>query len=416
MSREVTNNKLVISAAGCGKTTRLIKEVENILSTAYDARILIVTYTENNQEVLRKKLNNSKLFNIDVHGWFEFLLKNGCKPYKFGDLNYKVAGLNFVKNGKSSLRYAEDGKPMYIKNDKGEFVVDKKGRKIQAEWREEGNFDKHYFDKNNKIYSDKLAKFTFKCNESTKPRNANGHIIKHSKGKIVKRLEKIYTHILIDEAQDLAGFDLSIIAELLKSDIRLFMVGDPRQVVFTTTQCQAMHKSYEGKIDNFIEQKVNTRTKEVCRVIKDELISSQRNCKAICDFSSTLYPNYGMVLSSKEVGDIEHVGIFAVKESDIVNYYAKYNPTTLRLKNSKKDQNEYNFGKSKGMEFDRVLIFPTEDMLKYSKNKLTADKFKDKTKAQFYVAITRARYSVAIVFDSFEDNIDYAQGLHRWIP
>ena len=52
-------------------------------------------------------------------------------------------------------------------------------------------------------------------------------------------------------------------------------------------------------------------------------------------------------------------------------------------------------GKSKGMEFDSILLFPTGDMQKWLLGEAVV--LKDKTKAQLYVALTRARNTAAIV-------------------
>jgi DNA helicase II / ATP-dependent DNA helicase PcrA len=53
-----------------------------------------------------------------------------------------------------------------------------------------------------------------------------------------------------------------------------------------------------------------------------------------------------------------------------------------------------NIGVSKGSTFDRVLIFPTKPMLKYIKSK---DLAALPAPERLYVAVTRARYSVAFV-------------------
>jgi len=69
---------------------------------------------------------------------------------------------------------------------------------IPVYFKEEGEFEKHYLTPGHKIYSDKLAKFVIRCNEK-------------SDGAVIDRLSKIYTHIFIDEVQDLAGYDLDIL-------------------------------------------------------------------------------------------------------------------------------------------------------------------------------------------------------------
>ncbi|GAB4223491.1 MAG: hypothetical protein Tsb005_18730 [Gammaproteobacteria bacterium] len=55
----------------------------------------------------------------------------------------------------------------------------------------------------------------------------------------------------------------------------------------------------------------------------------------------------------------------------------------------------YNFGISKGLEFERVLIYPPKpfvDWLRESKN------LEFSSRVKFYVAVTRAKYSVGIVW------------------
>lgn len=56
-----------------------------------------------------------------------------------------------------------------------------------------------------------------------------------------------------------------------------------------------------------------------------------------------------------------------------------------------------NFGNSKGITYDRVLIYPTLEMKKWLKDNNYI--LKDITRAKFYVGITRARYSVGIVLN-----------------
>lgn len=51
------------------------------------------------------------------------------------------------------------------------------------------------------------------------------------------------------------------------------------------------------------------------------------------------------------------------------------------------------FGLSKGKTYDRVLIIPTEPMIKFLTQGITDKNYK------FYIAVTRARYSVAFLFD-----------------
>lgn len=60
-----------------------------------------------------------------------------------------------------------------------------------------------------------------------------------------------------------------------------------------------------------------------------------------------------------------------------------------------------NFGESKGLSFDRVLIYPTDPIKKWLQNH--SSELAPTSRSKLYVAITRARYSVAFVYD-FKDN------------
>lgn len=61
----------------------------------------------------------------------------------------------------------------------------------------------------------------------------------------------------------------------------------------------------------------------------------------------------------------------------------------------------YTFGSSKGLGFDRVLVIPPEKHLKFVRGDTTVfdtDKTEE-SRNKLYVAITRARYSLAFVVE-----------------
>lgn len=101
----------------------------------------------------------------------------------------------------------------------------------------------------------------------------------------------------------------------------------------------------------------------------------------------------------------EHDGVFFVKEKDVDKYLEKYKPLQLRYdRRTKGIHSGYdikNFGESKGATYDRVIIYPTKKMLEWMLSGKLISSFEIKCK--FYVAITRAKFSVAIVC---KDNLD----------
>jgi DNA helicase-2/ATP-dependent DNA helicase PcrA len=359
------NNKLIIAAAGSGKTTHLVKEALSVK----EVNVLITTFTEANEQEICKKIINKKGYipkNITVQTWFSFLLQHGVRPYQGEVFNEKINGLILVN--KESAQYVK-----------------------------EENVKNHYFTPNRKIYSDKLSKFVIKCNSE-------------SNGEVIKRLTRIYSYIFIDEIQDLASYDLDILKLIFESESTLFMVGDIRQVTYLTHHAKQYSRYRNGKIQDFIEEKC---PKDICAIDSDSLKASHRNNKAICDFSSQLYPEYikcePCECEKCRAYIPEHQGVFLIKEADVEGYCEKHKPLT-KLHYKESAYPDLNYGASKGLSFDRVLIYPTEKIKKYLKNG-NLDEI-ETIKAKFYVAITRARYSVGIVCNY--DDSNYIEGIEKY--
>lgn len=404
----MVNNKLMIAAAGSGKTQFIVKRALEILEKDQDANILIVTYTINNREEIRErflKLNKQHIpKNVTIETWFAFLLQHGVKPYKYDVLaqDFDIKGILLV-NKKSG--------------EKARIIDPKTNKEYPIYWGEKEDINKHYFTKDNKIYTDKLSKFVFRCNEK-------------SNGLVISRLSEIYTHIFVDEVQDLAGYDLELLKLLLKSGIEILMVGDPRQVVYLTHH-EAKYSSYKnGKIKEFVEAECNKKRKKICEIDEITLNNSHRNRKEICDFSSNLYPTFKKIEPCNSCIPLchspdNHVGIFIIKSSDVEEYLKLYSPVQLRDNIGVKTNvhyASYNFGASKGKTFARVLVYPTGPIIQYLKD---GNLLKEKKKngknivkdasfiPSFYVALTRSKYSTGIVLD-YKDDDTFVEGVQKW--
>ena len=369
-------NKLIIAAAGAGKTTYLVKK-----ALEKNDEVLITTYTEANESEIKNKfieINGSTPKNITIQSWFSMLIQHGVKPYQSYLTDKKINGMLLVNT--------QSGRKYYNKNEQPVFY-------------KETEVDEHYFTKDYKIYSDKISKFTVKCNEE-------------SNGCVVDRLSRIYSYIFIDEVQDLAGYDLEVIKLLLKSLSNILLVGDPRQTTYLTHRARKYSKYTDGKIKEFIQNECQNKKVQI-EIDETTLNGSYRNNKLICDFSAKLFPDYSKPIS-KQNNEVEHQGIFFVKEKDVDTYLDKYNPLQLRFnirKNVNKKFEVMNFGESKGLGFDRVLIYPTKSILNFILQGRSLD---GTSRAKFYVAITRARYSVGIVYD-FTNNEIYDDVI-KWEP
>lgn len=343
-----SHNKVVIASAGSRKTTSLVEEAIKLDSSH---QVLITTYTNENVKIIQRCITDKIGYipdNIKIESLFKFYLHDGVRPYQksLTDLDI-IKTINFIS------------KPSFFTK--------------------KSNIRQYYFDKSGNIYSDKVSDFIYSVNEQTD-------------GDVVKRLEKNYDHIFIDEVQDLCGYDLEILKVLFGSKINIVVVGDPRQATFDTNN-SSKNKGYKGQgiYDFFAE----LNKKGLCELVENNV--SYRCNQTICDFADSIYPELSKT-TSKNNEVTGHDGMFEIHRSDVEDYVTKHNPIVLRY--DKRANTEglvaMNIGMSKGNTFERVLIFPTNPMKKFLQNKNPSDAG-DRNK--FYVAVTRAKYSVAFVID-----------------
>lgn len=375
----MNNNTLMIAAAGSGKTTLLATRALEITSES----VLIVTYTESNEQEIRSKIIKKKGYfpsNITVQTWFSFLLQHGVRPYQSlmeNSLHEASVGF-FMVNEASGVKLDKDGKP--LRNKVNNQII---------YWAEKDNLLRHYFTSSLKIYSDKASKFVVTCDDK-------------ADGEIVSRISRVYDHVFIDEVQDLAGYDLEIIKRLFRSSSEVLLVGDPRQVTYQTHHAKKYPKYADGKIKEFVENELGKRVS--CSVDEETLNVSHRNNAMICSYSAKLYP--GLVAPApcrcetcrKDATD--HEGVFLVRKKDVDGYLAKFKPVQLRWSAAIKCNETHpvrNMGESKGATLPRVLIYPTADMARWIND--NNSELKAEARAKFYVALTRARHSSAIVMD-----------------
>lgn len=342
------NNKVIIAAAGSGKTTFIAKE-----SISKDEKILILTYTNENLNEIRKKiieLQGVISSNITIRSWFSFLLSDGVRPYQ-----------NFLydKQRINNICFTNSQSTRFIKKE---------------------NIEKYYLKNGEDIYTDKISLFVKECNEK-------------SNSAVINRLEAMFDKIYIDEVQDLSGYDLELLELLFKSKIEVILVGDIRQATYSTNNAPKNKKYIGNKIYDYFKF---LEKKKMCTIIYRN--ECYRCNQSICDFADSLYPELEKSIS-KNNENTGHDGIFIINSKDISEYMRIYNPQVLRYdKNTKFDKdNVLNFGQSKGLTFNRVLIIPNGPIKKFLK---TGDYLNIKaSKAKIYVAFTRARYSVAILYD-----------------
>ncbi len=363
---------LVIASAGAGKSRLIVKlALERV---ALGEKVLILTYTRNNQDELVKKF--CKLCGIvpaavKIKGWFTFLLEDMIRPYQSYIFPDRISSIHFdsvdphKKNGKSIPRRGEMNGSSYNPR---HFLTSKGG----------------------KAHTTYISKLAVRINSI-------------SGGKPISRLSEIYQTVCIDEVQDLIGWDFEIMKFISASNIGHFCsVGDFRQTLYATHFTSKKPKENKEKLLRFIDIGLTI----------NQLNVSWRCIQKICDLADLVHHNEGVYPSTesqlKQIAPeyADHIGVFVVRPDNVRDYLEKYQPTILRVNRKSHKimcdgKETFNFGEAKGMGFDRVLICSTDkhkQFLAGIANVFENDKTA-KAKNALYVAITRARFSVAFLYE-----------------
>lgn len=354
------NNKVLIAVAGSGKTWGICKEVINKIDKKNKKKILLVTYTNKGLDSLKKTYAKQNLGvlheNVVFKTWFQFLLSDFIKPYQ----NYVVQRKNFIRSFDFSKQYG--------------FINFYARGKVN-----------HYINNSGDVLSNYASEFGVDEN-------------KKSNGKVINRLENIYSDIYFDEIQDLSGEDLGILELLFYSSINIKCVGDYKQATYTTHNAKKNKKITGINIVNYFKELENNNIVSI-----EYDLYTKRFGKELCQFANSIFPNdlEKIIPHPKSKIVSENIGIYIISKNDLKKYYDYYYPQILKydIKTKTDGFSSLNFGQCKGMTFDRVVIYPNtvfKDFL--VKNK------EIQSKSKYYVAATRARYSIAFVFDEIFEN------------
>lgn len=352
------NNIVIMAAAGAGKTHDICKEViENAKTT--NKKILITTYTNKGIESIEKeykKQNNGVIDkNVVVLSWFQFLLRELVKPYQSSILNK----INIINSIDFNHQYG------YINfNSRGTL--------------------KHYMFTNN-ILSNTVSEFAIDSN------------IK-SNNKVMQRLEEIYSHIYIDEIQDLAGEDIEILNLFFNSKIQIQCVGDVKQSTYTTYNAKKNKKITGIHLIDFFKE---LERKGIITLLFNN--KTRRFGREICEFSNSICNDKNNRIESDKIYKEENQGVYLLDKKDFENYFKIYKPTILKFDaKTKIDYDSLNFGQCKGMTFDRVAIFPNKKYKEFLQKGKSLD-----SPCKYYVSATRAKYSIVFVVEKLFENDNF---------
>lgn len=333
----------MLAVAGSGKTTFLINKLD------LEHRFLIVTYTENNLDHLRRSIIEKFGFepaNITLLSYFQFLIRVCYRPFLKDQV--KARGITYRMPDAKTLRLKRDN-PLF------------------------------YLTRSRYLYHNRIAKLCQECCANL----------------IRERIEKFYDCLMIDEVQDLGGHDFNLVQTIIPRTIDCLFVGDFFQHTYDTSKDGPTNS---GLYDNL--KKYKKRWSDNGVIVDEQTLSNSHRCSPkTCEF---VQANLGIAIASHRTDETEIRLIDTQEEADAI--FANDDIVKLFYQ----DANKYgcyasNWGASKGLDkFQDVCIVLNKSTLKaYNSGRLNA--ISPSTLNKLYVACTRAKGNIYFVPYTFVD-------------
>ena len=364
------NNQVVFAAAGHGKTYSLCSQAKTAIDNT-NKYVLLISYTNEGVRSLEneyRKQNGGVLDDrVIFKSWYSTLLSEFIKPYqcslRLKEKRYKQEfPVTFPENFVNSIAfYDTEAPPKWYNQTHVQYYVNKRGD----------------------VVPDRTSHLAWLCNE-------------HSSGKVIRRIQEIYSHIFIDELQDYAGWDLEVITLLFKSKIPITCVGDYKQATYRTNNSLKNKQYRDEKVRAYF---LMLEAQGLC--VTSYANTTRRFNQEICDFINTIHGDADSMVepdpNNQQEMPVENSGVYMMNVDSLREYCEYYHPIILRYDKKAKvgfqhDCDVFNYGGSKGATYERVVIIPVSTTLPFIERqvKITSNQ----TRAKFYVACTRAKHSV----------------------
>ena len=370
------DNKVIFAAAGNGKTYSLCSKAKAAVENG-NKYVLLISYTNEGICSLENEYRKQNAGVLDdrviFKSWYSFLLSEFIKPYQCSlKLKYKQykkeISVTFPENFVSSIAfYNIEPPPRWYNQTHVQYFVNQRGD----------------------IVPDRVSHLAYLCND-------------HSNGQVLARMSDIYSHVLIDELQDYAGWDLEIIRLLFDSQLLITCVGDYKQATYRTNNSPKNSQYRDDNIRNYFKM---LEKKGLCTISYAN--TTRRFNREICEFINTIHEDTESVVEPYSNVDAcdnpaDNIGVYVMDNKYLSQYCEYYSPTILRYdKKAKIDFSHncdvFNYGSAKGATYERVVIVPVRTTLPFIEKQIKIAS--NQTRAKFYVACTRAKHSVVFATD-----------------
>lgn len=374
------NNRVVFAAAGHGKTYSLCSQAKTAIDNT-NKYVLLISYTNEGIRSLEneyRKQNGGVLDDrVIFKSWYSILLSEFIKPYqcslKLKEKRYKQEfPVTFPENFVNSIAFYDTEAP--------------------SKWYNQTHVQ-YYVNKRGDVIPDRTSHLAWLCNE-------------HSGGNVIRRIQEIYSHIFIDELQDYAGWDLEVITLLFKSQIPITCVGDYKQATYRTNNSQKNKQYRDEKVRAYF---LMLEAQGLC--VTSYANTTRRFNREICDFINTIHGDADSMVepdpNNQQEIPVENSGVYMMNVDSLREYCEYYHPIILRYDKKAKvgfqhDCDVFNYGGAKGATYERVVIIPVSTTLPFIERQ--AKIASNQTRAKFYVACTRAKYSVVFAMENPKEN------------
>lgn len=264
---------LILSGAGCGKTSFIIKEVEKIIEEEKNKKILIITYTNSCKQEIENRLkysievttfhslgnrilnsnknfsdhnhldilcnNTGLIYSEEFNNYYNYILSH--TPFDYEEYMLEIRKLFPFFEEKIDLS-SIDLNLYFSKN--GELRKKNINKEIDnLEWNKEKDRIKKYFNELN--YQNNLLYLNYFLIIEKKREELNLFTYHHmileiykTKEEFLLRILNYYDYIFIDEIQDFSHIQFKIIEDLVKEMVfcnkkKIFVVGDVNQSIFS---------------------------------------------------------------------------------------------------------------------------------------------------------------------------------------
>ncbi|MGY4516242.1 hypothetical protein [Lysobacter sp. HA18] len=320
---------VAFAVAGSGKTESIIRRLSP------ETRTLVLTYTQNTEEDLRRRVIRRFGYvpeGVRIATYFSFLVTFCQRPLLHSIMNDR--GISFDRPSDFANRF-----PL--------------------------SSHKRYMDGARRLYHCRLAKL----------------LERECLGELIRRLERYFDAVVIDEVQDFGGYDFDLLMALSSANVDWYMVGDFYQHIFDTSRDGAINKALHADADAYKRCFVAHGFDLDTQTLK----GSHRCSVEVCAFIRRVLgvPIEPARLHSSNVVTIKTAGEARELHAD---------PAVLKLfyqEHSRYGCNSLNWGASKGLDHceDVCVVLNKTAWTGYTKNTLI--EAKPTTRNKLYVAVSR---------------------------